>query len=199
MHRIDLGGRKLRGGSPWGFLVQFQTETIQKSIMYVNAYKQIFHGVKVDKFSVLNNPKTQKAIRQVVILHIIGAMMEVVSSAYRDMMNNDDDELFDEKYWDIKSLVLSTLMGPLRGLPIFGDLFSNFFKSSSLLGEQRKSATAFGNLLKIALTDEEATKGEIVDEVFEMMRVHWASGVLASGSKQLIGLYETLSNDDLFD
>jgi hypothetical protein len=53
---------------------------------------------------------------------VMGMMAAVLRAAKRDLLDGGDDEWFDEKNWSLKNLALSTLCGPLGGLPIIGDM-----------------------------------------------------------------------------
>ena len=46
-----------------------------------------------------------------------GVMAEVIRAAYRDLKDDDDDEVFDAKNWSPTRLALSALAGPLQGVP----------------------------------------------------------------------------------
>jgi hypothetical protein len=45
----------------------------------------------------------------------------IIRNAWRDAKDSDDDEVFDEKHWSIKRLMLNALTDPLQGIPILGD------------------------------------------------------------------------------
>ncbi len=53
-----------------------------------------------------------------------GLVAQVIRNAYKDLKDDDDDELFDEKNWSVKRLALATLSQPLQGIPVVGDLTS---------------------------------------------------------------------------
>ena len=52
---------------------------------------------------------------------INGALGTLMRTAWRDMKDGEDDEVFDERYWDPKRLMLATLTEPLGGMPFVGD------------------------------------------------------------------------------
>jgi len=61
--------------------------------------------------------------RAVAVTWLVGGMIAtLIRTAWKDARDGDDDDLLDAKNWDAKRLALSTLTGPLQGLPILGDL-----------------------------------------------------------------------------
>jgi hypothetical protein len=193
LHKMDVGATKLRGGSLWNMLTAFTSEPIKKAIIYKNAWGIILKGVKTDKKSLLSNPKTQKAIRQIVAFHAIGLVMEVIGSAWKDSINDDDDEVFDSENWNIGSIALSTFFGNLRVLPIFGDILTQWPKDSGVLKEQKKAMMAMYNMMKIAFTAEELEDGEFWELVLDATRIHYSAGVPARIVEQSVGLIGNLA------
>lgn len=45
----------------------------------------------------------------------------VVRAAVADAIDPSDDDIFDDKHWNPKRLALSSLTGPLQGIPVLGD------------------------------------------------------------------------------
>jgi hypothetical protein len=50
-----------------------------------------------------------------------GVLTTLLRTISRDLRNDDDDEIFDERYWDPARLALSVITGPLGAVPFFGD------------------------------------------------------------------------------
>jgi hypothetical protein len=65
--------------------------------------------------------RAARAMLYVVVLNSV--MAGIIRNAWRDARNDDDDEWFDEKNWDLKRLGLSVLSSPMQGIPVLGDMF----------------------------------------------------------------------------
>lgn len=50
-----------------------------------------------------------------------GLMAAAIRSAWKDLRDDDDEELFDERNWSLKQLIAATLSGPLQGIPGLGE------------------------------------------------------------------------------
>jgi hypothetical protein len=56
-------------------------------------------------------------------LWIIGGVMQtLMRTMLRDIRNDDDDEIFDERYWDPTRLALQAMTGPLGAVPFLGGM-----------------------------------------------------------------------------
>lgn len=92
-------------------------------------------------------------LRALAVTWIIGGMVSAaIRSTWRDLRDDDDDEVFDEKNWGAKRLALSASTGPFGGIPLLGDaLEAGVYKASgeylpegnliSSLGASFKAAT----------------------------------------------------------
>jgi len=61
--------------------------------------------------------------RAAAVTWVVGGMIvTLMRAAIRDMKDDDDDEVFDEKNWGLKRLALASLTGPLGGIPFLGDV-----------------------------------------------------------------------------
>jgi len=54
-----------------------------------------------------------------------GVFAQIVRSVGADLRDDDDDEIFDEKYWNPARMALKALLDPLTGVPIYGDLLQS--------------------------------------------------------------------------
>ena len=60
--------------------------------------------------------------RAVAVTWVVGGMVaSIIRAAMRDVRSDDDDELFDDRNWSPKRLALSSITGPLQGIPFLGD------------------------------------------------------------------------------
>ncbi len=72
----------------------------------------------------LANPDASagRKARAFALTWIVGGMItSLIRAAKRDLLDGSGDEVFDDKNWNLKSLVLNTLTGPLQGVPVLGD------------------------------------------------------------------------------
>jgi hypothetical protein len=51
-----------------------------------------------------------------------GVMASLIRAAWRDMREDDDDEVFDDRNWNVKRLLVSSAAGPVQGIPGLGPL-----------------------------------------------------------------------------
>jgi len=69
------------------------------------------------------NRSLGEKVRAAAVTWVVGGMIAtIIRSAWRDLRNDDDDEVFDERNWGVKRLVLASLTGPFQGLPFLGEL-----------------------------------------------------------------------------
>ncbi len=60
--------------------------------------------------------------RALAVTWVVGGMVaSIIRAAMRDIRSDDDDEIFDERNWSPKRLLLSSLTAPLQGIPFLGD------------------------------------------------------------------------------
>ena len=72
-------------------------------------------------YNLATGTTSQKARALAVTWIAGGVFASLIRAVMRDIRDSDDDEFFDEKNWDPKRLTLSSLTGPLAGLPVIGD------------------------------------------------------------------------------
>jgi hypothetical protein len=69
----------------------------------------------------------------------------LIRTAWRDARDEEDDEFFDEKNWNIKTMLLRSLTDPFMGVPLFGEaiqeaayaLTGEYYNNSDLLSVTR--------------------------------------------------------------
>lgn len=63
-----------------------------------------------------------RAVRVAMVVWGVGGLMAaVLRNAWRDLRDDDDDEVLDAKHWKLSQLVASTIAGPLQGIPGVGE------------------------------------------------------------------------------
>jgi hypothetical protein len=82
-------------------------------------------------YAVAKKPMGEKMRALAVTWLVGGAGAALIRAVMRDIRDDEDDELLDSRHWDPTRLVLSSLTGPLQGIPIFGDLIEGgIFKAT---------------------------------------------------------------------
>jgi hypothetical protein len=85
--------------------------------------------------------------RALAVTWVVGGMVaSIIRAAMRDVRSDDDDEIFDERNWSPKRLLLSSLTGPLQGIPFFGDLLESGVYT--VAGEYQHEGNLFSSLPK---------------------------------------------------
>lgn len=98
-----------------------------------------------------------------VVWGIGGLMATVLRNAWRDLKDDDDDEVFDDRIWGWKRLTTQTLAGPLQGLPLLGDAielaigkaFGQYVPNSGPLDSLAQSVPAVKHLATLSFLDDE--------------------------------------------
>jgi hypothetical protein len=80
----------------------------------------IYEIARTDKTA---SEKVIPALRALAVTWAVGGVLTtLVRAIVRDMRDPEDDELFDEKNWDVQRLVAMAATAPLGGIPVFGDM-----------------------------------------------------------------------------
>ena len=53
---------------------------------------------------------------------VSGILQAVLRAVLRDLRSDDDDEIFDERHWNLKRLALQAATGPVGAMPFFGEM-----------------------------------------------------------------------------
>lgn len=61
-----------------------------------------------------------------VVLGVGGIAAAFIRSAWKDIKDDDDEEVFDEKNWNLKRILSQSAAGPLQGVPVVGDAIEGF-------------------------------------------------------------------------
>lgn len=122
----------------------FASEARQKTAMWLNAWMHTIKG----------NP-TKEDIRVLFLSHlVISPLMHAVGQMMRDARDDEDEELFDEKHWNMGGFAAAALTGPLGGMPLVRDIFSGFSGDTGPLARFASSGKSTKQIID-ALWDEE--------------------------------------------
>lgn len=141
---VEITERSLveMGGFGKVFLI-FGSEARQKSSMWITAWARV-----------LQKQATEEDWRTLAIMHlIVGPMVQLITSAWMDARDDDDDEWFDEKNWSAWDFVRSMGLGPMAGIPIIRDLTDGFSGDS---GPTAQTAKAMQSAVKIVKGPEDS-------------------------------------------
>jgi hypothetical protein len=141
---VEITERSLveMGGFGKVFLI-FGSEARQKSSMWITAWARVLRG-----------QAREEDWRTLAIMHlIVGPMVQVISSAWMDARDDDDDEWFDEKNWSAWDFIRSAALGPMAGIPIVRDLTDGFSGDS---GPTAQTAKAMQSAVRIVKGPEDS-------------------------------------------
>ena len=94
----------------------FKSEARQKSAMFTRAWINTIKG-----------KPTKRDIQTIILSHfVVAPMMHTITQIIRDVRDEDDDEVFDDKYWGWEGFAMSMATGPLSGLPLISEIFDGF-------------------------------------------------------------------------
>ena len=94
-------------------------------------------------YAFAKRPK-KEALRVAIGLLIANTLFgALIRNAWKDAKDDDDEEFFDDKHWNIKRMILSVLTEPLQGLPLLGESAQEAAYSAAGVYHQN------GNLLNV--------------------------------------------------
>lgn len=97
----------------------------------------------------LANPDAswQRKARAVSVTFLVGGgVSTLIRAVWRDMRDDGEDELFDDKNWNPLRLGLAVLTGPLQGIPVIGDLLGEAI--DGFAGQRANSSGLFSNIAR---------------------------------------------------
>jgi hypothetical protein len=137
-------------------------------------------------------------------------MAAVLRNAWRDLRDDDDDEVLDDKHWKLSELVASTIAGPLTGIPLIGEALQSAIavvtggwdSSGNLFSGLGKGVGAAGDLLSGEFLEADEPVEDVMKDaeaVLMMMGLfneNLASAsslmhVVRDGAAVVDGLYDT--------
>jgi hypothetical protein len=156
----------------------FASEARQKSSMYLTAMGRTLTG-----------KATKKDVKVIMLAHLIVApLMQLITAAVRDATNDDDDELFDDKYWNPKDFLLAMATGPAGGIPYLRDALELLkgYRSGTSSNPVANTAGALMETVKEAMKDGDMEWNE--KKVTQIMQAMGGSPAAAANIyKQLVG------------
>ena len=79
-------------------------------------------GLEIEALRDSNLP-WQTKVRIVAVNHLLfGGLIWSLKSAIRDYADDEDDEIFDEKNWNLSNFAINVILGPLSSAPILGSV-----------------------------------------------------------------------------
>jgi hypothetical protein len=97
-----------------------------------------------------------------------GLVASVIRATMRDIRDDDDDEIFDEKNWDPKRLALSSLTGPFAGIPFLGDALEA--TAFGIAGEYLPDGNLFSNAPKALERTADLIMGDHPEDLEEAVK-----------------------------
>ena len=97
-----------------------------------------------------------------------GLVASVIRATMRDIRDDDDDEIFDEKNWDPKRLALSSLTGPFAGIPFLGDALEA--TAFGIAGEYLPDGNLFSNAPKALERTADLLMGDHPEDLEEAVK-----------------------------
>jgi hypothetical protein len=132
-----------------------------------------------------------------------GVLATLLRTIIRDLRNDDDDEIFDERYWNPYRLALMTTMGPLGGVPFIGGMIEDATYAAT--GQFMPRGGILGFLDDAAALPRKWSKGK-VDPLKDIETLTTAgagfSGTSAAAAsamhliRDLVGLAENIEGPD---
>ena len=89
--------------------------------------KMMLMAFRMSENGVLSKEAGRAAITTVVFGGVFASLIRAIAADVRD---DDDDEVFDSKYWNPYRLALQSVTAPLQGIPVFGDIAEYLLLSS---------------------------------------------------------------------
>lgn len=148
--------------------------------------------------------KTGKVAFTTAKVWLVGGVLSTVMRAIsRDLRNDDDDEIFDERYWNPKRLALMASTGPLGAVPFLGGMLEDATYAAT--GQYMPRGGMLGFLGDAAAIPKKWSKGKVEPlKDLEMLFTAGAgvSGTSAAGAsgmhiiRDTVGFIENLEGPD---
>jgi hypothetical protein len=95
-------------------------------------------------YAVAKRSPIEKARALAYVVLINAGMAAVLRAAWRDLRDDSDDEIFDEKHWGLKRMAIAIAADPLYGMPGLGDALQGAIYKAA--GEWHPSGDLFSAL-----------------------------------------------------
>jgi hypothetical protein len=136
-----------------------------------------------------------------------GVFAALLRTAWRDAKDDEDEEIFDEKNWNLKRLALSSALGPFGGVPLLGDgleagvykLAGEYLPQGNMITGIAESVAAFGDIGDIPNQDISETLRD-VESMFTFLGGVSETAAAATSIMHIVrdfwGVAENLAPDD---
>jgi hypothetical protein len=135
---------------------------------------------------------------------VSGILQAVLRAIFRDIRNGDDDEIFDERHWDLKRLALMSLTGPIGGMPLIGNILEDatykaagvYMPNGNILDAMADSTPAAKRLITL---DSDNVLKDIESVLTGGATVSGTASAGASGMhviRDAVNIYENFDNED---
>jgi hypothetical protein len=173
-------------------LFLFSSEARQKSAHTIKAWGGAIKSIKQGKAPSADD------IKVIILSHLIlGPAMAFISAMWRDMRDDDDDEWFDDKNWNLMDYTRASLLGPLAGIPLIRDLVSTY-NDPGILGSIPKGKDAVIEAIKGPDGKQANEPLEFyVEKVAQALQASLlpAPAVAGKTAKQIFDVADNLFND----
>ena len=95
-------------------------------------------------YTLAKGTTAEKARAFLFVVLLNGVLAGVVRNAWRDLRDDEDEEIFDEKYWNIRRIALSASTDWLFGFPIIGEEIQGAIFAAA--GEYRPDSGLFSSI-----------------------------------------------------
>ena len=111
-----------------------------------------------------------------------GVFASLIRTIAADVRDDDDEEVFDAKYWNPTRLALQSITAPIQGIPIFGDIAEYLLLSTAKAagantgylfsgGDMLSNAGDMGfSLIKLATSLSDITQGDPDAEIEDSLK-----------------------------
>jgi hypothetical protein len=123
---------------------------------------------------------TDKYRATLFVIVLSGLMSSVIRSAWRDMRDGDDDEIFDEKYWSAKRILLPASTEWLFGFPVIGEEIQNAIYSLS--GEYTPSSGSLSAIAQAPVAAKNILTGDSTDLLRDVEKVLTGIGLFSDNT-----------------
>jgi hypothetical protein len=176
---------ELRMGAFGKLAFLFASEARQKSSMWMTAWGRTLTG-----------KATSQDYKVLAISHfIVGPMIQVITSAWRDAQDDDDDSLFEMEHWSPLDFLKAVIAGPLSGIPLVGSALSGF-RDDGIFGRAKKAIASAGQLIEGPKENEAEAVEWYFDRITRVMQgLDAFTGVVGGIASQALNVADNFLPD----
>jgi len=105
-------------------------------------------NLALSAFAMAQRPMEEKLRTLAYVVIFNSALAAIIRNAWRDAKDNDDDEAFDEKNWNLKKFAVSTLTEPFYGIPVIGNVIqSTAYNAAGVYQQNGDLFSSFSNVV----------------------------------------------------